>query len=303
MESNTPFTTQKESLLFRTIGLFVLGFLFIFFLIEVRAPSTLPDTGGEFTITQNESLKGIGTDLQSKGFIRSRVLFANLVIILGGEKHISPGDYFVAGHSDTITLALQVARGRHGVDPLKVTVAEGLNVKEIAAVFAQKNPKFSQDEFVQKATQYEGYLFPETYFIYPSTTVDAVIKEMCSMFDLKTKDFFAKLNSTHSEADIVIMASIIEREAHGPEDRNIISDILWKRYNQGMYLQVDAAPETYTKKGLPANPIANPGLESLAASANSVDTPYLYYLHDSHGSIHYATTFAEHQKNIKKYLK
>jgi UPF0755 protein len=121
------------------------------------------------------------------------------------------------------------------------------------------------------------------------------------------------------------MASLIEREARGDDDRTTIAGILWSRIGRGMALQVDASvafargiPEgqlqkadlgidspynTYIYRGLPPGPIANPGMESLQAAMNPTATEYLYYIHDARGSIHYAKTYAEHQKNINRYLK
>jgi UPF0755 protein len=93
----------------------------------------------------------------------------------------------------------------------------------------------------------------------------------------------------------------------GNGDREIISGILWRRLANGMPLQVDADPDTYKTKGLPANPICNPGLDSIKAAIYVLKMhnlpPYLYYLHDKNGTIHYAKTFAEHNANIKKYLR
>ena len=106
-----------------------------------------------------------------------------------------------------------------------------------------------------------------------------------------------------TERDIITMASIIERESKGDADREIISGILWKRIKLDIPLQVDVAPETYKTKGLPKNPIANPGMESIKAAIYPQSSMYLYYLHDKNGGIHYAKIFAEHRQNILKYLK
>ena len=111
------------------------------------------------------------------------------------------------------------------------------------------------------------------------------------------------LLSHKTEKEIIIMASIIEREAKRDPDRGFISGILWKRLSLGMPLQVDAVPETYKTKGLPETPISNPGMEAIKAAIHPQNSPYLYYLHDKNGNIHYAKNFAEHQANIKKYLK
>ena len=70
-----------------------------------------------------------------------------------------------------------------------------------------------------------------------------------------------------------------------------------------MPLQTDAAPETYKVKGLPKNPISNPGLEAINSAINPQNSSYLYYLHDKDGNIHYAKNFEEHKANKLKYLK
>jgi len=113
--------------------------------------------------------------------------------------------------------------------------------------------------------------------------------------------------SKKSEKEIITMASLIEREGkgeiRGQTDRVFISGILWKRLSMNMPLQVDAAPSTYKSRGLPEAPIANPGLESIKAALYPKSSPYLYYLHDKNGLIHYAKSFSEHRQNILKYLK
>ena len=126
---------------------------------------------------------------------------------------------------------------------------------------------------------------------------------MSDNFEKKITPSSANYFSGKTEKEIIIMASIIEREAKGDTDRGIISGILWKRIQIGMPLQVDSAPETYKTKGLPDSPIGNPGLKAIEAAINPQSSSYLYYLHDKDGNIHYAKTFAEHEVNIEKYLK
>jgi UPF0755 protein len=99
------------------------------------------------------------------------------------------------------------------------------------------------------------------------------------------------------------MASILEGEANGNLDAPTISGILWKRISLGMPLQVDVDKKTYREKGLPQNPLNNPGLVSIKAAIKPEKSNYLYYLHDKGGIVHYAVTFEEHKQNINKYLK
>jgi UPF0755 protein len=125
--------------------------------------------------------------------------------------------------------------------------------------------------------------------------------------------------------DIVIMASILEAEGRTQEDRVQIASILWKRIDMGIPLQVDATLtyalgrstytltskdlrsthpfNTYVYKGLPPRAINNPGIDALRAAASyDPTTPYLFYLSDKQGRIHFARTLAEHTANKRKYV-
>ena len=131
--------------------------------------------------------------------------------------------------------------------------------------------------------------------------------------------------STRNMKDIIIMASILEKEASNDIDRKIISGILWKRIDTNMPLQVDVpfyyslnktssqlttenlradSPyNTYTRKGLPIGPITNPGLASIEASLHPQLSKYWYFLSDKSGTMHYAITHDDHVANKAKYLK
>lgn len=332
MESNNVNTienTEPKPIPFmrNRFGVFF-GILFVFgvFLFATTAPSNFPDGESIFTVSPGQSLKSVGTELVNNHYIKSRVLFSSFVTFYGSEKVLPPGDYFFDHPVSVFTIARQIAFGTHNLKPIKITIPEGDSVLEIGAILSQKISNFDSKLFLANAKQYEGYLFPETYFIYSKTNPDDIINEMRAMFNTKTATLLA-IDSLgiHTKKEIVIMASIIEKEARGVNDRNIISSILWNRLAQGMRLQVDATVayavgnpngtlkksdfqvdspfNTYLHKGLPPAPISNPGLDALTAALKSSPTPYLYYLHDKNGTIHYAKTYAEHLANIRKYLK
>ena len=127
---------------------------------------------------------------------------------------------------------------------------------------------------------------------------------MTNNFEKKIKSLKDEISFIgKSEKEIIIMASIIEREAKGDMDRGFISGILWHRLYIDMPLQVDAMQESYKTKGLPDSPIANPGLAAIRAAMYPEESPYLFYLHGKDGQIYYAKNFKEHRKNIIKYLK
>jgi len=188
--------------------------------------------------------------------------------------------------------------------PIKVTIPEGFNTKEMSDIFSLKLPKFNKERFLSLAEDKEGYLFPDTYFFAAFNDEKDIIRIMQENFARKIIPFLLEIKTSgRTKREIIIMASIVEREAKGDADRGFISGILWRRLSIGMPLQADAAPETYKEKGLPKNPISNPGLEALQAAIRPKSSPYLYYLHDKNGEIHYAKNFTEHLQNKSKYLR
>jgi UPF0755 protein len=202
-------------------------------------------------------------------------------------------------------IILRIERNEYynSIKSISVTIPEGFNVNQIVDVFGPKLANFNKIKFLAETKGLEGYLFPDTYFFLTNANDTDVIKSMSDNFNKKIIPLLPKIiSSGKTEKEIIIMSSIIEREAEGNIDRGVIAGILWKRISIGMPLQVDVAPETYRTKGLPESPIGNPGLLSIESAINPQNSSYLYYLHDKNGNIHYAKTFAEHNKNIKKYL-
>jgi len=319
-----PALSKRQSRLWLFIPAVIL--FGVFSLLVIKSPASFPTEGTIFTIVAGEPLIQVGTELKSESYISSRFLFVTAVTFFGGEHKISPGDYYFPKGSTLIGIAHAIATGHHNLDPIKITIPEGENAREIGTLLSEKLPKIQASEFTTQAKKFEGYLFPQTYFMYPSTVSTDAIKQMRSMFDSETATLFTPVAlGVRTKEQVVVMASLIEREASGNDDRATIAGILWKRLALGMPLQVDATvayangvPEnslaksdfsidslynTYIYKGLPPGPISNPGLQALRGALDPKETPYLYYLHDKHGSIHYAKTYAEHLANIKNYLK
>lgn len=295
----------RKNRICKMITCYLVGIIIIFFIshfLFLSAPVNFP-IGQIINIEQGTSLRHISRDLKIKNIIRSRVAFETFVIIFGGEKHIAPGDYLFENKTSVYEVARRISQGDHHLLPIKVTIPEGFNISDISNAMSLKLPSFNKDKFLIEAKNKEGYLFPDTYFFFTAANEEDVLKAMSDNFSKKIKPIQAEINlSGKSEKEIIVMASIVEREAKGDADRGFISGILWNRLSRGMMLQVDAAPDTYKTKGLPENPIANPGLEAIKAALHPVNSPYLFYLHDKTGMIHYAVSFTEHQKNISKYL-
>lgn len=291
----------------------------------VPPPTDFP-SDSMILIEDGSSLSSVADLLKEKNIIRSPILFQMSTILYGGERSIIDGYYGFTTPIPVNEVARRIVRGDRQLPQTKITIPEGFSLKQMAEVYDAKLENFDKDAFFELTKGKEGYLFPDTYFFFPFETEKEVVQKMSAVFDKKIIALQGGIDeSGHSLADIITMASIIEKEANGDEDRAMISGILWKRITQGMRLQVDAtflyingkeskdltlkdldinSPyNTYRNIGLPPGPITNPGIAAIKAAIHPEDSPYLFYLHDKNGKVHYAKTFEEHQKNIAAYLR
>ena len=277
-------------------------------------------------IPEGTSVRGIAEILQYNGIIHSPTLFRTLVILSGRETGIQSGAYLFSEKMDLARVTRKMLTTDRGIERIRLTIPEGLNLKQTARLVSEALPGVSSGEFLTLAKGNEGYLFPDTYFFFSNATTGPVVRAMEENFDAKTAEIkSATLLAKKNWADIVTMASIIEEEAVTNEDQLMVSGILWNRIKIGMRLQVDASfayllgkpssaitaedlkidspYNTYLYKGLPPAPIANPGLRALNAALYPTESKYLYYLSDKDGFMHYAKTFEEHKTNKEKYLR
>jgi UPF0755 protein len=290
-----------KKIVFYAVGLII--FLSLFYFSFLSAPGNFP-LRTVVKIEPGMSLHSVSSVLKKQHIIRSRLAFEILVIIWGGEKHIISADYLFENKLPVFEIARRIAGGKHHMAPVVVTIPEGFDVNQIGDIATLELANFNKTEFLLGARDKEGYLFPDTYFFLNNADEIDVIKSMSDNFEKKINPLLSEIiSSGQTGKDIIIMASIIEREAKGEIDRGVISGILWKRISIGMPLQADSAPETYKVKGLPKSPIGNPGLEAIKVAIHPQSSPYFYYLHDKNGNIHYAKNFSEHTKNKSIYLK
>jgi UPF0755 protein len=259
----------------------------------------------------------VATLLQKAHVIRSAFGFKILVRV----KHSQPfksGRYQLTTNM-TAAEALAALELAPKLVQVRVTIPEGLDLNQEAAILATKL-SFSADAFVQAATSgafpmpgllpsgtttLEGFLFPNTYFFYPDATPKAVIDEQIGAVgfakeaaDLGLVEGARALGV--SPFDVVIVASIIEREAKFPKDRPRVAEVIYNRLKQGMRLQLNSTVayavdkvgqtlahgdfkskspyNTYTHDGLPAGPISNPGAAALTAALHPTQAGYLYFV-------------------------
>ena len=294
------------------------------YLIAFAPPASFT-RGTVVRIARGESVPAIVTELARAHVVAHSSALRFVLRIMGDGATVQPGAYLFSQPQDAIAVARRLASGDYGEPAVRLTFVEGITTREAAQEVANAFPDLSADSFFALAHQQEGYLFPDTYFFQPSDDVQSIIDTMHANFDAKIKNLGGDIAASgHSVSDIVIMASLVEKEARTSADRRVVAGILWNRIAHQMPLQVDAvfgyifgrdtySPSyadlqvdspynTYTHIGLPPGPIDNPGLDSLEAAIHPATTTALYYLSDKKGVLHTATTYAAHQANLKKYL-
>jgi len=291
-------------------------------LYAATPPSAFP-SGSLVTVREGTGLYTLAEKLKQDRVIRSPFLFRMAAVVLGGERDMKAGQYLMPHPQNVFTLAWRVFHGDYGIEHIKLTIPEGFTVMKISALFDERFVLFNHADFMKNAP--EGYLFPDTYFVPIIATASSIIKLLNDNFTRKISSVAREIdNSRHTLEEIITMASIIEREAKYQEDRTTISDILWKRIELDIPLQVDASfvyingkttkdltlddlkidspYNTYLYKGMPPTPISNPGLPSIVAALNPTTTPYFYFLTGSDGTMHYSRTFDEHVAKKHKYI-
>lgn len=305
--------------------LLILGAFATFLYIEVIQPPDAFPLNELVAVPKGESLGEVAQTLQEQDVVRSAFALRVIVKLMGNERNVHAGDYLFHEPQDIFSVAHSLIIGAYGLEPTRVRVHEGATTKEIAALFERQFERFDADNFLAQTKLQEGYLFPDTYFFLPNVTEDTVIQAMRQNFDTKIAPLLPQIaSSTHSLSDIVIMASIIEREAHNSVDRRKISGVLWNRLQRGMLLQVDVtflytigkgtyqitmkdlmtdSPyNTYKNKGLPPTAIGSPSLDSLKAAVDPITSDYLYYLADRNGVTYFSKTYAEHLRKKNLYI-
>ena len=262
-----------------------------------------------FLIKQGEPLNLIVNNLASEGLIRNKIVFYLIVKKLGIERKIQAGDFRISENMSAQEVASNLT---HGTIDIWLTLIEGMRKEEMAQIIS-KTLDIPEIEIIR--TTKEGYIFPDTYLVPRTATAEIVLSIINKNFESK---FDEKLhtqakNKKLTEKQVLILASLVEREARQSSTREKVAGIILKRYLADWPLQIDATVQyvlgyqpnekswwkkelteddlkidspfnTYKNKGLPPEPIANPSLSSIKAVINANEnTPYWYYLTDKNG--------------------
>ena len=283
------------------------------------------------------SAREIGEEFQRRGIVRNKYEFWLMAKFYGYESKFLAGNYAFRAGMDTKEVLEKLMQG--DVSEFKFVIPEGFTVMDIAKRLESEGI-VNREEFLEEAEDFapydymenakgiryraEGFLFPATYELSPDISSREILETMSRTFDQRlTSSMRNRARKMGlSIYDLVILASLVEKEALYEEDRPIIAQVLFKRLEIGMPLQCDAslqylmdAPKedvsiadtkiespynTYQNKGLPPGPIANPGMDSIKAVLYPADTDYLYFVADRDGHNYYSYTYDEHLEIVEK---
>ncbi len=321
---------KPKSSLKKILTSFVLLGVFIvfswYFISFIQTPPASFRVDKPITIEQGTGLRAAIKQIKEAGLIRSEVAMYLVMLTEFKDESIKANTYIFREPLSLGDLASELVEGGQRSDLVRITNIEGESAAQIAAKAAQILPNFNEAEFLTLAKPYEGKLFPETYLVPSDFTATELFDLLRKTFDEKIapeEEMILKHELTLDE--IIILASILEREANSLESKKMVSGILQKRLAISMPLQVDASLEyilnkplkdltaedldidspynTYLNYGLPPTAIGNPGLDAIEAVLYPEESDYLFYITGDDGNFYYAKNFDAHRANIAKYLR
>ncbi|MDR2772622.1 MAG: endolytic transglycosylase MltG [Elusimicrobiota bacterium] len=275
----------------------------------------------EVAVNKGDSAHKVSDTLKKEGIIYSKTIFLALVKLTGSSAKIQSGNYDFSKKDNIFTVLSHLRKGSKNY--ISITIPEGSNVKQIAAIVKSKIPEFDAENFIQIADNedLEGYLMPETYYVGYNFKAENMIRVMREEFDKKvTPEMYERAEEIGmSIKDIIILASIVEKEAMKKDERAVIAGVFYNRLEKRIRLESCATvlyamginkPQlsladlkypspynTYLHYGLPPGPICSPGIESIKATLYPVKTDNLFFVAEGEGGHLFSPNLEEHVKN------
>lgn len=287
------------------------------------------------TVPAGSRFTDVAHELVARGLLRHALPLVAWARLTGEDRAVRSGVYLVNRPLTPIEL---LARVTGPPDPSQmVTIPEGLTVREVAAQLAAagygtqddylavlRDPAFLASEELPEVGA-EGYLFPDTYAFPPGTSPDRILRTMVRRFrDVFTLDMASRAASHGLDRQqAVTLASLVEEEAARPDERRLVAAVFLNRLRLGMPLQSDPTVlygrdgqdrtitradlrrhtphNTYTARGLPPTPIANPGRAALEAAVDPASVPFLYFVARNDGSHEFNVDLAAHNAAVQRW--
>jgi UPF0755 protein len=289
-------------------------------------------------LPQGTGVAAIAARLAAAGVVPDAISFRIAARLSGDERRLKAGEYRFDAPASPAEIVGRLARG--DVFVRAITFPEGHTIAEMAVMFEKSGigsraefERAARDgsaigEFDPGAENLEGYLFPDTYALPRGAGAEGAVAAMVSRFkaafDSELRE--AAMAEHWSVRDIVTLASLVEKETAAAEERPLVSAVYRNRLKIGMPLQCDPTViyalmkmrrwngnltradlglnspyNTYRFPGLPPGPIASPGRASLEAAVRPANVPYLYFVSRNDGTHAFATTLAEHNRNVAEW--
>lgn len=318
----------------------------LWYQVSLRPMDANSDTRVKITVPSGSSVEQIANLLANEELIRSTTAFMWHVRFSGNSANLQAGSFILQPSMSTVEIVQALQAGK--TEEISMTIPEGYTLTQIDTLLAKnaliepgeivscaQTCDFTSFEFLpesaglaERGGQLEGYLFPDTYFVavhdfHPKF----FLERLMTTFRKKIVETYAEEieASGRSLHELVTMASLVEEETRTNEERPIVAGIMWKRYDDGRGLGIDATVRYILNKpteaitvadlntnspyntrkfrGLPPGPISTISDKSFAATLQPAVSKYWYYLHAPDGQIHYAVTNEEHNINKYRYLR
>lgn len=317
-------------------------------------------------IPAGANVQEIGSTLEKSGLVKHGLIFS-LYAKYYSHANLKSGYYNLKKSMSTDELIQELEKGGtpEAQAPVlaNLTIPEGYTLEQIAQTVGQLQGEFKEpltaDAFLAKAQdetfisqlvakypnllgslptkdsgvryRLEGYLFPATYTIKDSTTVESLIDEMVAAMDKAMSPYYATIKEKNLTVnELLSIASLVEKEGAKTEDRKMIAGVFYNRLNAGMPLQsniailyaqgklgqkisladdagidttIDSPYNVYTHLGLMPGPVDSPSSDAIEASVNQTKSEYLYFVANvEDGKVYFATTKEEHDQNVAEHI-
>ncbi len=286
-------------------------------------------------VPQGATFRQVVDRLAAAGVVTEPLLMRGWARYTAADRAVRSGE-FLFDAALTPPQVLEKLRGSESF-ARRVTIPEGLSARQIRELFeavglggrdvyecVMGDPALLA-EYALPSTGIEGYLFPDTYDFEPGTPPRLVVRRMLDRFRRVSTQLFAKRAAAGmSEAEMVILASVVEKETGADGERGRVAGVFHNRMRKGMLLQTDPTViygrdgewrkpitrsdlknphpyNTYVHAGLPPGPIANPGRAALDAAVDPQNTDALFFVSRNDGTHVFSRTLGEHNRAVRKY--
>jgi UPF0755 protein len=333
---NFRYSTRRLVLLFLVIIFLIGGVVYLGLDSYLKSPADKDGKAQLVIIREGLTLNEVARELEKRRLVRHRSIFVLWAEWKGYGTRIKAGEYRLSAAMSPVGIMEKLTRGE--VITYPVTIPEGYTLAQIAAALGEKGlvgekhflslctDKKMIARFGIQGTSLEGYLYPDTYQFARGISPLSVTETMVHRFRQMVKPLEGRDKEVGmTMRDVVILASIVEKETGKAEERPLIASVFLNRLKKGMRLESDptviygikdfngnltrkdlSTPtpyNTYVIRGLPPGPIANPGLASIRAVLYPAETDYLYFVSKNDGSHYFSKTLREHNRAVRKYQK